>query len=170
MKRLTLYNIFNLLILCLFICLIVFEAYKPMFGISPKDFLFPCFLLAVGLSLFIKSIIYKSDSSLWFAITFLIIGSVIYVIICTKLTFYQMWPALLSAPALSSLLLTIFFKDFLHLKIFTFLTIVSVALYLLSFSVISVWWFIPVFIFCFILAFFICAILPERFYYKKKEK
>lgn len=170
MKRLTLYNIINLIILCLFISLIVFEVYKPMFGIDPKDFWFPCFLLCVGLSLLIKSIIYKSDSSLWFAITFLFIGAIIYVIICTDLTFYNMWPALFSAPAFSSLVLTIFFKDFLHLKIFTFLTIVSISLYLLTFSVVSVWWFIPTFIFSFVLAFFICAILPERFYYKKKEK
>lgn len=170
MKRLTLYNIFNVLIICLFICLLVFEANNPLFGIAPKSFWFPCFLLCLGGSLLIKAIIYKSDSSLWFALTFIIIGSLIYVVIATSLTFKQMWPSFVTAPAVSSFVLAMFFKDWLHLKIGTFIITINISFYLLSFNIISVWWFIPTFILSFILAFFICAFLPERFYYKKKEK
>lgn len=171
MKRLTLYNIFNCIILILFAVLVALEVNYRTFGITPKQFWFPCFLICVGLSLLLKSMIYRSDSALWFAITFLSNGAVIYVIMYSHLTFFMMWPTMLtSVPAFSSLLLTIFFKDFLHLKIFTFLSIVGVALYLLSFSVVNIWWFIPIFIFSFIFAFFICALLPERFHYKKKER
>lgn len=170
MKRLTLYNIFNLIILCVFISLLVFESITPFFGVSPKHFWFPCLCICIGVSLAIKAIIYKSDSSVWFSITLVLLGTLMFGVYISHMSYNKLWPVLFSIPATSSLIVTIFFKDWLQLKIFTFLTIISISFYLLSFGIISIWWFIPVFIFAFILAFFVCALLPERFYPKKKEK
>ncbi len=170
MKRLIIYNVFNAITSILFITVLVFELNNPLLNINPENFWFPWFVFCVGLSLFIKTIIYKTDSSLWFALVFMLIGIIMFISMVLNLTFAQMWPAITAIPATSSLVLTLFFKDWMHLKIFLFLTIISLVFYLFSFKIITVVWFIPIFILSFLIALIFSVILPEKFYNKKKEK
>lgn len=170
MKRLTLLNILNLILLLGYITCLIVQAYVPYVKLELKDFWFPMLCIFVGASLIIKAIIFKSDSATWFGTFLLTNGIILLISFFTPYNYINLWPVIFSCAAFSSLLVGIFFRDWLHYKISSFLVIISVSFYLYSFDIIGLGWFLGLFFLTLILAVFVGSLIPERFYLNKKEK
>lgn len=78
MKKLTLYNIVNIIFLAGFITLLCVQRYLPFTDLEMKDFWFPVLCMTIGISLIIKAIIFKSDSSTWFGSILVFNGAVLF--------------------------------------------------------------------------------------------
>lgn len=170
MKKLTLYNIVNLIILTGFIVLLCLQRYVPFTELEMKDFWFPVLIMSLGVSLLIKAIIFRSDSSTWFGSLLVFNGSVLFASFYLPYNYTVLWPTLFSSIAFASLMVGIFFRDWLHYKIASFLIIISISFYLYAFNIINLWWFLGAFFLTLIVAVFVGSLIPERIYLNKKEK
>ena len=170
MKKLTLYNIVNIIFLAGFITLLCVQRYLPFTDLEMKDFWFPVLCMTIGISLIIKAIIFKSDSSTWFGSILVFNGAVLFASYYTPYNYFTLWPTLFSSVAFASLMVGIFFRDWIHYKIASFLVIISVSFYLYAFKIINFWWFLGAFFITLIVAVFVGGLVPERIYMNKKEK
>lgn len=169
MKRITLYTIFNIILLSIFVVSLVIQAYIPLLNLPVRNYWFPLFCFLVGISLFIKCLLFKSDSSLFFSLILLLVSISIIVISVTKLSYGNFWPIFIVIPAVTSLIVGLLFKDSLLIKIFVFFSLISVPLFLLSFKVLAVGWFVLVLFGFLILAIYLGSLIPERLYRKTGE-
>ncbi|MDD4276085.1 MAG: hypothetical protein WCX32_01605 [Clostridia bacterium] len=119
-------------------------------------------LIVFGLILISRSISRNIDSSLWLGLTLTIYGSLGCFIKYTDFTYGQLWPTFIAAFAISSLAVFIFFKKYNHLKLFVFFGGISVALYLQSFSIITVIMLIPSLIILVGLMVLVNCLLPHK--------
>lgn len=170
MKRLTLYIILNLILVVIYIILLFVQAYVPFVKLELNQFWFPTLIIGIGLLLILKAIIFKDDSSTWFGTFLLLNGIMLFWSFYLPYNYTTLWPTLFSAAAISSLFVGIFFKDWLHYKISSFLIIISASFYLYAFKIIGLGWFLLWFFLAIILAVFVGSLIPERFYLNKKEK
>lgn len=170
MKRLTLFNILNLIIGAVYITLLIVQAYAPFVNLQLKNFWFPVLCMSIGFSLILKAIIFRSDSATWFGSFLIFNGAVLFASFYLPYNYTTLWPVLFSSAAISSLLVGIFFKDWLHYKISSFLIIISLSFYLYAFKIIGLGWFLGLFFLEIVVAVFVGSLIPERFYLHKKEK
>ena len=170
MKKLTLFNIINSILAVAYITLLIVQRYKPFAGMPLADYWFPTLCMALGLSLVCKAIIFKSDSATWFGTYLILNGATLFASFYMPLNYTTLWPTLVSSAALSSLIVGVFFRDWLHYKIAAFLAIIFVSFYLYAFKVLALGWFLLTFFGTVVFAVFVGSLIPERFYLNKKEK
>lgn len=170
MKRITLYTIFNIILLTLFIISLIVQTYIPLLNLPTKSYWFPLFCFLVGVSLFIKCLLFKSDSSLFFSCLLILVSIAIFVITATKLSYANFWPVFVVIPAVTSLIVGLIFRDSLLIKIFVFFMLISVPLFLLSFNILNVGWFCLVLFGFLVLAIYLGSLVPERLYRKMAKR
>lgn len=170
MKRITKYNIINIVVTLTYIAIMIVQSATKVFLINIKIFWFMAFLLAIGISLLFKFLIFKSDSSLWFGITLLLCGVTICVFVYLNLKFQDYFALFLISPIIGSLFVGLIFKDALQLKVIIYLICFMVPLILFNLKILNL-------IYCAIailVSFVICVILfnflPQVAYKLKNKK
>ena len=170
MKRLTIYNIINLILVLSFVLIVVIQSNTNFLKVQLSNLWFPLLCVVVGFSLIFKAIIFKSDSSTWFGLILFLNGVVLLVSLYYNITYYLLWPSLITIVAISSLVVAILFKDWLQYKIFIFLIVVNIPLYLYVFKFVGLGLFIFAMIIAVCVAVVVSGLIPKRFYLTKKEK
>lgn len=170
MKKFTIFNIFNIFIFICYIVLVQVQKHICVISVAFDDFWFSLLIITFGVSLICKSIIFKSDSSIWFGMLFFVNGCVLFVSYITKIDYTILWPTILSSIMLSSLFVALFFKDWFHCRICILFFIVSVWCYLYSLKIISLIWFVFFTILSFVFIVIMFKRIPINFRSNKKEK
>lgn len=169
MKKFAIYNVVNLILLVGYVVLIVLKNQIKIINITNSDFWFSTLVIVVGISLLLKAIIFKSDSSTWFGSLLTTNGSVVFLSRQFALSYAMLWPTILSSIMLSSLLVAVFYKDWFHLKIFVWFLIVSVVCYLYSFKIITFLMFIVLLVISLVLAFVVAKLIPIKAFLTKRS-
>jgi hypothetical protein len=117
-----------------------------------------------SIMLYFKYALFGSDNVLWFAITLTFFAGYIFMfnwgIFDIKLT-----PIISLIPAISSLVLFVIYKNELHLNLLILLLITGLPGFLISYKILSFWWFVVVEIFANILALLLINLIHSK--YKK---
>ena len=122
----------NLVIFILDLTTIEFPFFKISFGVT---------LVLIGLMLAIRAFSLKIDSSLFFGVTFLGLGTLNMVQYFCRNIFEakQLWPYYLFVLALASLLTGLYFKEKLQLKLFILFLGLGLILLLFVQHLINIW-------------------------------
>ncbi len=169
MKKVRLYNFINLVITLLFGVTLTLQGVLKLLPIEFARFYFPCFLFYVSCSLFFKFIIFKNPAILWFSCNLFLVQLALFLVYFSPLTNKQFWPIYLLIPAVCSLVVGVGFKNPLHLSLFTFLIMLAIPLFLLTYDILSVGYFILVlFISLLLSSFMIKIIITIHHKYRKK--
>lgn len=169
MKRITKFNIVNIVLILTYTILVVLNVYSNFLFMNSKLFWFMAFLCLIGISLLFKFLIFKSDSSLWMSLTILLCAVVLNLIYYLKLDITKYYVTFLLSPIIASLFVGLIFKDVLQLKIATYILTVLIPLALFSFKIFSGIICILIFFIILVLVLFILNIFP-RILYKINSK
>jgi hypothetical protein len=167
-KKITFYRLINLILLAIFVISLIIQNYVPLFDVPLKDYWFPMFCFIVSISMLFRSIIFKSDSSLWLFVNLLLLAVALFSTNFDFFSYEKFWPVLVTIPGIASIIVGIIFKQWFQIKIGLFLTSISAPIFLLTFKLINIWWFVLILVAVLILATIIGKILPERWYVNKK--
>ncbi len=155
MKRLTKLNVINNVLLFVLVAAVSLHFLDPFVPLLFKDLLISAVVIAICVSLIAKSIIYKSDNSLWFAL-FLLGYLAIYLLTLKEVfAISEFWPLFFVVPAFASLFVSVLFKERLLFHLGSFLLLLSFVMFLLSFAVIKLWVFIIFVIIISVVEFFV---------------
>lgn len=168
MKRLTIYNIINLILVLSYVLVVAIQLNINFLKIELVNLWFPMLCVTIGLSLLFKAVIFKSDSSTWFGCYLLFNGATLLFSKYYNVSYNYLWPSLISAGVLSSLIVAVLFKDWLHYRIVVVLTFVNIPLYLYVFKMVNLGLFIVITLIS--VAIIITTLILKRFYLTKKEK
>lgn len=138
MKRITKYNIVNFGILLSWIVVFIINNTTNFFA---YDFLyyFISTLCAIGISLIFKSIIFKSDSSLWFGILCITISVILFIIEIKNMNYKNYWVLLTIAPIVANIIVLIVFRDLMQLRLMTYILLFIAPFWLVNFMIIPLW-------------------------------
>lgn len=170
MKRITKYNLVNLILLITYIAIIIVQSATNVFLMDTRFFWFMAFCCFVGVSLIFKFLIFKSDSSLWFGATLISVAITICLFYYYNLKYEQFYASFLISPIIGSLFVGLIFKDVLQLKMIIYILCFMVPLYLLNFSIIN--WYVCVIIIVtlIIMCVFLLNFLPKILFKLKNRK
>lgn len=169
MKKNTFYNLLNLILVATYVVSLIIQRNFPFLDISLSNYWFPTFCIFVSISMLFKSIIFKSDSSLWLFVCLLLLGVLILCFHYFNFDLVKYWPIVISVIAFSSLVVGLVFREIYQVKVCLVLSLISIPLYLFSFKVIGVWWFIGVLLLSIWTSIFATRFLPERWYFKNQK-
>lgn len=127
MKRYIIYNFTNLVLLIIFVVLIIFNNYNSLLLHNSNDFWFYSLCMGFGISLLIKSIIFRSDSSLWFGTNLFLNGTTMFVMNFVNVDYTLLWPLIITYMALGSFVVGLFFKDWFQYKLALIFLILNIA-------------------------------------------
>lgn len=171
MKKSTMYTILNIALALLFVTFMLLQNFLNVIkGVSIGQFWFPCILLLLGISLFLKSIIFNSDSTFWFALTVSFVFAFVVFAFFFDIPYKQYWPVFIEIPALASFIVGLAYKQWFQIKIAIFLTCVFFPVILFTLGAITVWWFILVIFLSISGSLYIISLLPERFIINRRKK
>ncbi len=168
MKKITVYKISNFVLIALYFITLLLHYNFSFFGLSFISFWFPSFCIFFSISMFLKTIVFKSDSSLWLSVATFLIGLAIFIFLILKINTIEYWPIAFSIISIASLLVGLVFKEIYQVKMAIIFTLISVPFYLLIFDVINYWWVVGLSIISLWLSIYIYRLLPERWYSNKK--
>lgn len=169
MKKNTFYNLLNLILVATYVVSLIIQRNFPFLDISLSNYWFPLFCIFVSISMLFKTIIFKSDSSLWLFVCLLLVGVLILCFHHFNLNLLKYWPAAISIISISSLTVGLVFREIYQVKVFVVLSLISIPLYLFSFKIIGVWWFIGILLLSIWTSIFTTRFLPERWYFKNQK-
>ena len=169
MKKNTFYNLLNIILITTYLFSLLMQIYFPIFNISFSNYWFPAFCIFFGLSMFFKTIIFKSDSSFWLFNCFILIGISLLIFNVNNLPVLKYWPAALSIISVSSFMVGLVFKEIYQLKLALVVLLISVPFYLLVFEVINIWLAIAILLIAVWTSIYATRYLPERWYKNKKK-
>lgn len=169
MKKNTFYNLLNLILVATYVVSLIIQRNFPFLDISLSNYWFPLFCIFVSISMLFKTIIFKSDSSLWLFVCLLLVGVLILCFHYFNLNLLKYWPAAISIISISSLAVGLVFREIYQVKVFVVLSLISIPLYLFSFKIIGVWWFIGILLLSIWTSIFTTRFLPERWYFKNQK-
>lgn len=170
MKRITLYQIINLILLIIYGVSVLVQKNAPLFNLSWTSYWFPTLCLFVSISMFIKTIMFHSDSSLWLFVTLLFLSAGIYLLNIYHLRFSTYWVVILSIVSLASMLVGLFFKEIYQVKISLVFLFISVPFYLFFFSILNFWWCLLILVVALYGSVLMTLLLPERWYANKPNR
>ena len=139
MKRITKYRIVNLTILLSYLVVLGIKNATNFFAYQGNLFYFICTLLAIGISLIFKCIIFKSDSSLWIGIFCIGIAIMLLTIEWRNLDFKVYWVMLTIAPVIASIVAFIFFHDIVQLRFIFYNLLFAIPFWFSSFGFMPLW-------------------------------
>ena len=146
MKKTTIYRLTTT---SSFVSLIIFWILilKNIVNLSFNVIWFPSLLLYISFALFLKYALFRSDNILWFAIylTFVATFNYVSVVFIKNNAYYPMY---ILFGAVDSLILTIIFKSLWQICLAIMLIFIGMPLFLISFSIIGIWWFLLIYAVC----------------------
>ena len=163
MRKIVKFRIVNILLILTCIGVLILESVLGVFLIANNIFWFVLLLLTFGISELFKFIIFHSDSSLWFAITMILLTLIYIAMIYANISIERYYPILLISPIIASLFIGLIFKDVLQLKVVLFIVNLLVILLLFSFDLINLLVFITILVVTNIVLFATLVILPNKF-------
>ena len=163
MKRITKLNLLNLILFTLSCVLNIIQLKTNLFIVGRTQFCFVMFLIFVGISLFYKFILFKSDSSLWLSITLVGFGVNMYLFGILNLNYKVLATTFLISPIIASLFVGHIFKDVLQLKVVVYLIIMALSIYLFSFKIVEWYYGLIIFVLAEILVVILFRYLPKIF-------
>ena len=163
MRKLKLLKIVNFSLIFILIVFIVIAYLFPI--ILPfNKFWYILIMFVYSIMLYFKYSLFGSDNVLWFAITINLFG--IYMLLYNfSVVGFESTPILSIIPAISSFILFCIYKNELHLNLLVLLSITGLPGFLLSYKVLSFWWFVFVEIIANIIAIIVVNIIHRK--YKK---
>lgn len=128
MRKNRFFNIFYVAIIFIYlVMLLLHTAQIYPFSYILSDFWFEIFLCFMGLVMFMRAILFKSDSSLFIG-SALIMNSILFLIRnIYSLLFWKILPIIIFTFAISAILCYIFFKNKLYLKSFLIIILISLV-------------------------------------------
>lgn len=142
MRKITIYKLLTVINFLVFGAVLVTTHFV---GNNFSNMWFPSLMFAVSMSLFIKYAVFKSGNTLWFALVLFGIAMYYTASVLIKLD-PRLWPNYAVIPSLVSLMLAICGKSLWQMCLFVGLLFLSAPLYLISFSLISVWLFVVIYV------------------------
>ncbi len=170
MKKSTLYRYINIILAVVYGLSLFVQINTPLFNLPWQDYWFPTLCLFLSFSMLFKTIIFRSDSSLWLFVTLLLTSAGLMTVHILNLPLGTYWVVLLSIISVASFTVGIVFKEIYQVKAAFVVGFVSVPSYLYFFQVLSFWWCLPVLLACAFACFLLTAFMPERWYANKKKK
>lgn len=160
MQKIQKYHLINIVLLLF--ALGVLLMLHLMHVIDVFMFAFEIVVFCVAICIFVRGIIFKSDSSLWFS--FVLFG------ICVIMTLYRInfldlklwWPMFFVLPVISSGFIAVVFKDYMQLSISVLLALLLVPMFIFSFGYLTLMAFILVVCGCFVTEIIITALILNR--------
>ena len=168
MKKINLFRIINLVLISTYVVSLIVEKTLPIFNLTLAQFWFPTLCLLLGFSMLFKSIIFKSDSSLWLFVCLVLVSISLYCIYILNLDWATWWVLSLSIVSIASVTVGLVFKEVYQIKVASNVMFVSVPLYLWVFNVINVWVMVALLVVAIWLSLIWNSLLPERWYANKK--
>lgn len=138
MKKITKFNILNVILIILYIVIIFLDVFIDITSMPNNVFWFILFLLIYGCSALSKSILFKSDSSLWLGMTMVSVAITYIIIYYLGLKLGTFYPMFLISPIIGSLFVGLIFKDVLQLKVILYIGVLFVILMLFSLKFITI--------------------------------
>lgn len=169
MKRINLYRLINVILVGTYFISLIVQNYIPLLNLTLLEFWFPTLCLLLSFSMLFKSIIFKSDSSLWLFICLFLVSITLYLIYVFNLDWKTWWVLSLSIISIASMVVGLVYKEIYQVRVSINTIFISVPLYLLVFNVLNIWWVIALEIVAIWLSLFWTSFLPERWYANKKE-
>jgi len=152
MKKTTIYRLLVTLNYLIFaVALTLVWVFDTRFGIS--IWWFPMLLWAISISLFIKFALFRSENFLWFALYLLLTGG--YFFLSVALSYPSgLWPIYVLIPCLVSAFMASAYKSLWHLCLTIAFLFLGAPLFLISFGLLKVWWFLIVYATSLVFGFF----------------
>lgn len=160
--KLKILNIINLLLFISLIISVVLHFTINAFGLELFDFAIVVIFLSTALSLFAKSILFKSDNALWFALLlFIYSGFQIYFAIYPTAIEYK-WFLYVIAVVPCSLGVLVFFKELFSLKLAILALVISLPLYINWQVNLKIWAFLMLLVLAIILGYLLQRLIPLK--------
>jgi len=141
-RKLRILKTINILVLFCLVMALIMAYFYPI--ILPFNKIWYVIIIAFySIMLYFKYALFGSDNVLWFAIT-LTLFAVYIVLYNLKILGMATTPIISLIPAFSSLILFMIYKNELHLNLLVLLFITGAPGFLLSYRIVSFWWFVIV--------------------------
>lgn len=168
MKKITLYRIINAILIATFLVALVVQSYIPMFSMGLIDFWFPTFCLFVSVSMMFKTLIFKTDNTLWLSICLFLVSAALFLAYLMNFKFIDFLPLTLLIPGVSSLITALVFKIMFQLKVFFVLFVMTIPLVVYSLKLVDTWWLIVILVVCLWVVILGSRLIPDKWYNRKK--
>ncbi len=111
---------------------------------------FEIVVLSVGLCSMARAIVFHSDSNLWFSLVLLGVCVIMTMYEWGKFDMVRLWPMFVVVPALASLMVAVFYRDYMQLSVFTLLSLLTIPMFLYSYHIVTLLLFVVLIIICFV--------------------
>ncbi len=111
---------------------------------------FEIVVFSVGLCAMARAIVFHSDSNLWFSLVLLGVCGIMTMYQLGEFDMLKLWPMFVVVPALASLMVAVFYRDYMQLSICTLLSLLIVPMFLYSYHIVTLLVFIVLISACFV--------------------